>query len=88
MKPKGIINSVYVFIDASNLWQAQKARGRMFDYEKLKKFLKARYSATILEIFFYTAYPAEGTRNYAINGKHKFFTYLKKSLGFNVVKKN
>ena len=32
-----VTNSVYVFIDASNLWQAQKARGRMFDYEKLKK---------------------------------------------------
>ena len=82
-----VTNSVYVFIDASNLWQAQKARGRMFDYEKLKKLLKVRYSASILEIFFYTAYPAEGTRDYATDSKHKFFTYLKKSLGFNVVKK-
>ena len=27
-------NRVFVFIDASNLWQAQKAKGRLFDYEK------------------------------------------------------
>ena len=29
-------NSIYVFIDASNLWEAQKAKGKLFDYEKLK----------------------------------------------------
>jgi hypothetical protein len=33
---------VNVFIDASNLWQAQKAKGKMFDYEKLKNFLKEK----------------------------------------------
>lgn len=32
--------NMYVFIDASNLWQAQKAKGRMFDYEKLKLFFE------------------------------------------------
>jgi len=26
-------NNIYVFIDASNLWEAQKAKGRFFDYE-------------------------------------------------------
>jgi len=78
---------VYVFIDASNLWQAQKAKGKMFDYEKLKSFLKSKFKASELKVFYYTAYPAEGTREYSQDGKHKFFTYLKKGLDFVVRKK-
>ena len=31
--------TVYAFIDASNLWEAQKAKGKLFDFEKLKRFL-------------------------------------------------
>lgn len=81
------INMVYVFIDASNLWQAQKAKGKMFDYQKLKMCLKAKFNASEIQIFYYTAYPADGTRNYSLDGKHKFFTYLKKGLGFIVRKK-
>ena len=80
-------NTVYVFIDASNLWQAQKAKGRFFDYEKLRIFLKEKFGAATLEIFYYTAYPAEGTRNYSLDGKHRFFTFLKKGLGVVVRKK-
>lgn len=78
---------VYAFIDASNLWQAQKSKGRMFDYEKLKKFLKEKFHATDLQVFYYTAYPADGTREYSLDSKHKFLTYLKKGLGFVVRKK-
>ena len=78
---------MYVFIDASNLWQAQKSKGRMFDYEKLKKFLKKRFHAIDVQVFYYTAYPADGTREYNLDGKHKFLTYLKKGLGFIVRKK-
>lgn len=81
------MDTLYVFIDASNLWQAQKAKGTMFDYEKLKKFLKNKFSASEIQIFYYTAYPADGTREYSTDGKHKFFTYLKKGLGFVVRKK-
>lgn len=79
--------SVYVFIDASNLWQAQKAKGRFFDYEKLRRFLKEKFMASAMEIFYYTAYPADGTRNYNLDGRHKFFTFLKKGLGVIVRKK-
>lgn len=79
--------AMYVFIDASNLWQAQKAKGRMFDYQKLKMFLKTMFKASQVKIFYYTAYPALGTRDYSLEGKHKFFTYLKKGLGFTVRKK-
>ncbi len=80
-------NIAYVFIDASNLWQAQKAKGKFFDYEKLRSFLKSKFSVAAIEIFYYTAYPAEGTRDYSTDGKHKFFTFLKKRLGFTVRKK-
>ena len=79
--------SIYVFIDASNLWEAQKAKGKLFDYEKLRKFLKNRFNATSIEVFYYSAYPAVGTRSYSLDGRHKFFTFLKKGLGFIVRKK-
>ena len=78
---------VYVFIDASNLWEAQKVKGRFFDFEKLKFFLKNFYKAIEIKFFYYTAYPANGTRDYNLDGRHKFFTYLKKGLGFTVRKK-
>jgi len=80
-------NIVHVFIDASNIWQAQKAKGRSFDYEKLKKFLRTKYSADSIQVSYYTAYPALGTRDYDLDGKIKFYIFLKKGLGFNVVKK-
>jgi uncharacterized LabA/DUF88 family protein len=76
-----------VFIDASNVWQAQKVKGRMFDFDKLKKYLKVTYQATSVKCYYYTAYPAEGTRGYSTESKHKFFTYLKRGLGFVVRKK-
>ena len=78
---------VYVFIDASNLWEAQKAKGKFFNYEKLKTYLKEKFEASEIKIFYYTAYPADGTRDYSIDGKHKFFTYLNKGLGYIVRKK-
>ena len=81
------VNIVYVFIDASNVWQAQKAKGKMFDFEKTVSYLKNKFEATEIKVFYYTAYPADGTRSYSIDGKHKFFTFLKKGLGFVVRKK-
>lgn len=80
-------NVIYVFIDASNLWEAQKAKGKFFDYEKLRKFIKEKFSASSIKVFYYSAYPADGTRNYSLDGKHKFFTFLKKRLGFIMRKK-
>lgn len=80
-------NIIYVFIDASNLWEAQKAKGKFLDYEKLRKFTKEKFSGLSIKFFYYTAYPADGTRDYNLDGKHKFFTFLKKGLGFAVIKK-
>jgi uncharacterized LabA/DUF88 family protein len=79
--------AVYVFIDASNIWQAQKVKGKMLDYKKLKTFLENKFQPMALHIFYYTAYPANGTRNYSLENKHKFFTFLKKGLDFTVRKK-
>lgn len=78
---------VYVFIDASNLWEAQKTKGKFFDLSKLQNYLKTRYQATEIKVYYYTAYPAEGTRTYSTGSKHRFYTFLKKGLGFEVRKK-
>ncbi len=80
-------NVIYVFIDASNLWEAQKAKGRFFDYEKLRNFIKKEFDGSSIEVFYYSAYPADGTRAYSLDGRHKFFTFLKKGLKFIVRKK-
>ena len=78
---------VYVFIDASNIWAAQKSNGKLLDYKKIQKKLKEIFNPKKLEIFYYSAYPANGTRNYDLDGRHKFFTFLKKGLNFKVIKK-
>ena len=67
--------AVYAFIDASNLWQAQKAKGKFFDYAKIVVCLKSKFSASKVKIYYYTAYPAEGTRPYSTDSKHKFYTF-------------
>ncbi|MFH0891940.1 MAG: NYN domain-containing protein [Candidatus Falkowbacteria bacterium] len=78
---------LYIFIDSSNLWAAQKSKGKLFDYQKLVGYIKAKFQPTELDVFYYAAYPADGTRNYSLDNRHKFFTYLKKGLGFTVRKK-
>lgn len=83
----GKSNIVHVFIDASNLWAAQKSKGKFFDYTKLTDYIRRKFEGTNVQVFYYTAYPAEGTRSYSLDGKHKFFTFLKKNLGFVVRKK-
>ena len=80
-------NSVYVFIDASNVWSAVKSVKKFIEYKKLKNYFKANFNAGRVEIFYYDAYPKEGTREYNLDGKHKFYTYLKRGLGFVVRKK-
>jgi uncharacterized LabA/DUF88 family protein len=37
------VNSLYIFIDASNLWQAQKAKGRFLDYQKIVIHIQKMY---------------------------------------------
>ena len=80
-------NNIYVFIDASNLWEAFKAKGKFIEFDKTIKYIKEKFEGTKIKAFYYTAYPAEGTRDYSLDKKHRFFTYLKKGLGFAVIKK-
>jgi len=80
-------NNIYVFIDAANLWEVQKLRGMVFDYRRLKEFIKNKFQGSSIRIFYYTAYPKNGTRDYSLDNRHKFFTFLEKGLGFVVRKK-
>lgn len=78
---------VFVFIDASNLWAVQKAKGKFFDLAKLKKYLQNAHTATEIRVYYYDAYPDQKTREYSVDGKHKFYVYLEKALKFVVRKK-
>ena len=82
MKP-----NAYLFIDASNIWQIQKAKGYFLDYQKLLRFLLQEFNLEKIQAFYYSAYPANGTRNYDLQSKHNFFVYLKKELNIEVRKK-
>jgi len=46
-----------------------------------------KFDSNNVEVFYYDAYPKIGTREYNLDAKHKFFTYLKKGLSFTVRKK-
>ena len=81
------VNVVYVFMDASNLWQAQKAKGRFLDLGRTIGYVKDETGGTSIKVFYYTAYPATGTRVYSLDRKHKFYFFLSKALGFVVRKK-
>lgn len=78
---------VYVFIDASNLWAVQKTKGTLFDLAKLKQYLRDKHKATAIRVYYYDAYPEQTTREYSVDGKFKFYTYLEKALDFVVRKK-
>lgn len=78
---------VFVFIDASNLWAAQKARGQLFDLAKLKAYIKSSHEASVIRVYYYDAYPDQKTREYSVDGKFKFYVYLEKALKFIVRKK-
>ncbi|MEK7610666.1 MAG: NYN domain-containing protein [Patescibacteria group bacterium] len=86
-QPAAAASIVHVFIDASNLWQAQKAKGRLLNYGQVVEHIKDRFSASKIKVFYYSAFPGEGTRDYDLSSKHRFFTFLKKGLGFAVIKK-
>jgi uncharacterized LabA/DUF88 family protein len=77
----------YVFIDASNIWSVQKSKKYSLDYVKLTNVLAEIFHASTLQIYYYTAFPAEGTRLTSQDGKHKFFTFLEKGLKYIVRKK-
>ena len=78
---------VYVFIDAGNLWNIYKAKKSLIDFKKLKNYFLVKYQPSELQIFYYTSYPKQETRETDVSINHNFFTFLSKGLGFRVVKK-
>jgi len=78
---------VYIFIDAANMWSVVQSAKKTINYEQLKKYFKDELKPKELKIFYYEAYPKEGTREYSLAPKHRYFTFLKKGLGFVVRKK-
>lgn len=87
MKSAKPLKTVCVFIDASNLWATQKAKGKLLDLFKLKSYLKTRHNASTILVYYYDAYPKQITREYSIEGKFRFYVYLEKALKFVVRKK-
>jgi len=80
-------NRIFVFVDAANVWSSQKRLGKLIDHQKISKFLAEKFGGEIGEVFYYESFPRDETRRYETDGKHKFFTFLKKGLGFIVRKK-
>jgi len=64
--------SIIIENHASNLMQAQKVKRRFLDYEKTLTYLKKEFDSSVIKVFYYTAYPAEGTRDYDLEGFHLF----------------
>jgi len=81
-------HKIAVFVDSGNLWSSYKELGKLLDFNKLDHFISQKFDAPIFKVFYYVAYPKEGTRDkIVIDNLHKFLTYLTKGLGFKVVKK-
>lgn len=53
----GQMNTVYIFIDASNVWNAVKSVKKFIEYKYLKDYFKKNFNAGEVEIFYYDAYP-------------------------------
>lgn len=78
---------ISVFIDQANLWNSSKNIWKVFDYSKFRDFFETEFSWEVKHIFFYQAYPKDGTRDYSTDNLHKFFVKLEKWFGFTVRKK-
>lgn len=44
-------NSIFVFVDASNVWNAVKSVRKFIEYKKLKDYFKDNFNAEKVEIF-------------------------------------
>ena len=79
---------VAIFVDAGNLWSSYIEMGKVLDFQKLNGFIESKFDGESFRTFYYVAYPKEGTREKEdIDRLHKFCTFLKRGLGFVVVKK-
>lgn len=79
---------IAVFIDAGNLWSSYKLIGKVIDFNNLASFLINKFDGRLFKVFYYVAFPKIGTRsNEEVDGLHKFLTFLKKGLAYEIEKK-
>jgi hypothetical protein len=79
---------LYIFIDASNLHYARQHIGGLLRVDRLRSYFMEKYDTSGIEIFYYSAYPRDGTRSkQACDALHKFFTKLEKEFKYTVRKK-
>ena len=50
------MNIIYIFIDASNVWNAVKSVKKFIEYKTLKDYFRKNFNADKVEIFYYDAY--------------------------------
>lgn len=81
-------DKVMVLIDASNIHYSKDTLGGWLNLWKITNFFKRRHNSEIVTVFYYSAYPKQGTRkDETLNNLHKFFTKLEKWFNFIVRKK-
>ena len=79
---------IAIFIDASNVWGSYKEMGIMIDFNKLENAISKKFGGEIFKTFYFVAYPKKNTREKQIlDGLHRFITFLKKNLKFEIIKK-
>jgi hypothetical protein len=67
-----------VFIDAANLRQVRLKKSGFIDMEKLTSYLKDRFLTSELTVYYYTAFPKEGTRKITTKTTHSYFFLFRK----------
>ena len=81
------MKKISLFIDQANIWSACKRLKKTLDYSKFRSFFEDMFDGKVQDMFYYQAYPADGSRDYSIDGLHKFFVKLEKKFGYTVRKK-
>jgi uncharacterized LabA/DUF88 family protein len=79
---------IWLFIDYANLLNAYRKLDNKVDFKKLVVFIEEKFQWKLEAKNIYFAYPEKWTRNYNVNWIHNFWTFLKKNLWFNIVKKS
>lgn len=81
-------STIAVFIDASNVHYARHFIWGGLNFSSLKEFFLRKYDGDSIAVFYYSAYPQDGTRSSEkCDSIHKFFVLLQKRFGFIVRKK-
>lgn len=80
-------NRIALFIDKSNVFASEKDLNFKLDYIKFCNFIETEFDWQIWFKGLYFAYPDENTRDYNVDGIHKFSHFLKKKHNFIIRKK-